>query len=78
MHISNFSSSESDTITSKKGEEFQTEQFESTPLNSRKNRRHAKELVVHTVNYQVCNDDLRNVWERFVSLMSIDSHFPYF
>ena len=33
MHISHFSSSESDTITSKKGEEYQTEQFESTPLN---------------------------------------------
>jgi len=29
--------------------------------------------VVHTINHQVCNDDVRKVWERFVSLMSIDS-----
>jgi hypothetical protein len=32
MHISHFSSSESNAITSKKGEEYETEQFESTLL----------------------------------------------
>jgi len=32
MHISHFSSSESDSITSKKEKEYQAEQFESTPL----------------------------------------------
>ncbi|HYT02865.1 MAG TPA: hypothetical protein VEL70_08130 [Candidatus Acidoferrum sp.] len=32
MHISHFSSSESNAITSKKGEEYATEQFESTLL----------------------------------------------
>ena len=32
MYISHFSSSESNAITSKKGEEYQTEQFESTLL----------------------------------------------
>ena len=32
IYVSNFSSSESNAITSKKGEEYQTEQFESTPL----------------------------------------------
>jgi len=32
MHISHFSSSESNAIASKKGEEYQTEQFESTLL----------------------------------------------
>ena len=32
MHISHFSSSESNAITSKKEEEYQTEQFESTLL----------------------------------------------
>jgi len=32
IYVSNFSSSESNAITSKKGEEYQTEQFESTLL----------------------------------------------
>src|SRR5437660_7932783 len=62
MHISHFSSSESNAITSKKGEEY-----------------HSRELVVHTGNHQICNDDVRNIWERFVNLMSTDSlSFPIF
>jgi len=29
--------------------------------------------VVHTGNHQACIDDVRNIWEIFVSLMSTDS-----
>ena len=29
--------------------------------------------MVHTGNHQACNDDVSNIWEIFVSLMSTDS-----
>ncbi len=73
-HISHFSSSESNAITSKKREEYQTEQFESTLLKRMtKEEKTRKRTRGHTGNHQACIDDARNIWEIFVSLMSTDS-----
>ena len=77
-HISHFSSSESNAITSKKREEYQTEQFESTLLKRMtKEEKTRKRSRVHTGNHQACIDDVRNIWEIFEPQVNRPS-FPIF
>jgi len=55
MHISHFSSSASNTR--KKGEEYPTEQFESTLLKRMTKEEQARKRTRH----HICNDDVRNI-----------------